>query len=225
MIRALLAVSLFAFALSAAPARVLFPANLHLTREVHDPLTPGVTTVDEYCSGNRMVSVSGDRTVIVDYEMQEITEIDRRAGTYSVARFSEIAGGTRAAAAKAGPRGKVSVEIDRSFALTREALEVLIGAAYPNTPHAEHEAVLRAASLEPEQKGIAASEARSTYGLPVSQTFTYGDAESEVTVRSAITRVGNETVPAEALIIPPSARRIEPRRIAIERQLGELDRP
>ena len=197
---ALVALGVCAWTAGAAPARVLFPTSLHLTREISDPLSDAVMTVDEYCSGNRMVSVTGDRTVIVDYEKQEITEIDRRAGTYSVARFAEIAGQSSNDRGKISAQGKVNVEIDRSLALSREAVEVLIGAAYPNTARSEHEAVLQAAGAQSEQRGMSANEARTAYGLPVVQTFTYGDSGSEITFRSTITRVGNETVPADALI-------------------------
>ena len=226
---ALVALSLCAFTITAAPARVLFPSNLHLTREVSDPLSGAVTTVDEYCSGNRMVSVSGERTVIADYEKQEITEIDRRAGTYSVTRFADVAGTNTPNAAsdrgETGPRVKVGVEIDRSRSLTREALEVLIGAAYPNTVRAEHAAVLEAAAAQPKQRGIAANDADAAYGLPVVQSYTHGEPGSELTFRSTITRVGDEAVPAEALIIPSSARRVESPAASLRRQLRELDQP
>jgi hypothetical protein len=266
---ALLAFSVSASCLSAAPPRVLFPTNLHLTRQVVDPLSGNTVVIEEYCSGNRMVAVSGDRTVIVDYEKQEITEIDRRAGTYSVSRFSDVAnaaaesssGGSRKVSANAGiagqerwkvtPQGsrgaagrsveqfefvdagelrrKVDVGVDRSVKLTREAVEVLIGAAYPNSVREEHEPVMRAAGARAEGR-VAASDAAAaddqpSYGLPVTQAFTYSDSGSELTFRSTITRVGAETVPAESLIIPPGARRVESPAAAIRRQLRDLDHP
>lgn len=270
---ALLALSVSAWCLSAAPTRVLFPTNLHLTRQVQDPLSDSVVTIDEYCSGNRMVAISGDRTVIVDYDKQEITEIDRRAGTYSVTRFAEVASAitetgnvasvrTMSADGSApkdrwkvtplGVRGspsgksleqfefvdagefrrKVDVGIDRSVSLTRDAVEVLMGAAYPNAARDEHEPVLRAAaSARAEGRPIATNDAgaksedKTTYGLPVTQTFSYTDSGSEITFRSTITRVGAETVPAEALMIPPAAKRVESPSAAVRRQLRELDHP
>ncbi len=256
-----------------ATQRALFPQNLHLTRQVQDPLSGTTTTIDEYCSGNRMVAISGNRTVIVDYDKQEITEIDRGKGTWSVSRFSDIAsadaemGASKkrvAAAATAAPererwkvtpqgqrgaagrsvdqfefvdqgeiRRKVDVGVDRSVTLTRDAVEVLIGAAYPNTVRDEHEAVLRAAASAgaPAGRGVAASSAapstatEATYGLPLTQTFTYSDAGSELTFRSAITRVGSEMVPPEMLIIPPGSKRVESPAAAVRRQLRELDHP
>lgn len=270
---ALLALGASAWCVEAAPSRALFPNNLHLTRQVQDPLSGTAVTIEEYCSGNRMVAVSGDRTVVVDYDKQEITEIDRRAGTYSVSRFSDIAslateaGGAssrkQSAAATSGaaprerwkvtPQGvrgaagrsveqfefldegevrrKVDVGIDRSVPLTREAVEVLIGAAYPNTPREEHEPVLRASAARAEGRGLAATDStaatedKPTYGLPVTQAFTFSDSGTELTFRSTITRVGAEAVPAEALLIPPGAKRVESPASAVRRQLRELDHP
>src|SRR5688500_2496689 len=88
---ALLALCVSAWCVGAAPARVLFPTNLHLTRQVQDPLSGKTVTIDEYCSGNRVVSVSGDKTVIADYDKQQLIEINRKEGTYSISRFDEVA--------------------------------------------------------------------------------------------------------------------------------------
>lgn len=276
---ALLALGVSAWCVSAAP-RVLFPTNLHLTREIADPISGRTTTIEEYCAGNRMVAISGDKTVIVDYEKQEITEIDRRAGTYSVTRFDEMAnavaeaGGGRTAklstdaapataaprrewtlsplgarggangrtleqyefvdggAAKDAMRRKVDVGIDRSVSLSREAVEVLIGAAYPNPVREEHEPVLRAAAgARAAGRGIASNDTSSaaadgeTYGLPATQSFTYSESGSELTFRTTITRVGTEAVPPDALLIPPAAKRVESKAATMRRQLRELDFP
>jgi hypothetical protein len=74
-----------------AAAEVLFPQPLHITRRIEDPVSKTTTTVHEYCAGNQIVSVNGDRVTIVDYAKQEMTEIDRAAGTFSISRFDEIA--------------------------------------------------------------------------------------------------------------------------------------
>jgi hypothetical protein len=73
-----------------AAAPLLFPQPLHLTRSVEDP-GGRTAVVDEYCRGNVVVSISGERTVIADYEKQTVTEIDREAGTYSVTPFAQLA--------------------------------------------------------------------------------------------------------------------------------------
>ena len=70
---------------------VLFPEPLHLRREVHDPISGSVTTIDQYCTGNRIVSVTGGRVAITDYAVEELTEIDRDAATFSITAFRDIA--------------------------------------------------------------------------------------------------------------------------------------
>lgn len=64
---------------SAYAQSVLFPAPLHLTRTIHDPLTDITQTIEEYYLGNRVVSVSNDRVTIADYEKSELISIDRKA--------------------------------------------------------------------------------------------------------------------------------------------------
>jgi hypothetical protein len=270
---ALLALCVSAWCLYGAPARVLFPKNLHLTRQVQEPLSGKTVTFEEYCYGNRVVSVSGDKTVIADYGKQEITEIDRHAGTYSISRFDEVASagaaaegtltaesqhgglaaeglkrdrwtatprGVRGAAgrsveqfefAEAGENGrKVEVGIDRSVALSEEAVEVLIGAAYPNPRRDEHEPLLRAAGVRDTATRTMAANAdgaaqEPAYGLPVTQSFTYSDSGSAVTFRTTITRIGAEGPPPELLIIPPASTRVESHAAAVRRQLRDLDHP
>jgi hypothetical protein len=265
-IAAFLALVASALELHAAATKVLFPKNLHLTRQIDDPITGKAITIDEYCYGNRVVSISGDKTVVADYEKQEITEIDRQAGTYSVSRFDEVASiaaiaapaddraigsessgatpkratwhatprGLRSAAgrsveqfefAEAGGR-KVEVGIDRSVALSEEALEVLIGAAYPNPRREEHDPLLQAAGVDDAKRSAIAANAvaqEETYGLPVTQAFTYSDSGTELTFRTTVTRIGAEAPPAELLIIPPAAKRVESRAAAVRRELYDLD--
>ena len=72
-------------------AQPLFPVPLHLSRSVDDPLSRSTTTVDEYCVGNRIIAIHGDRTSIADYGKSELLEIDRGKGTYSITRFDELA--------------------------------------------------------------------------------------------------------------------------------------
>jgi len=252
---------------------VLFPKNLHLTRQVDDPIGGKAITVDEYCSGNRVVSVAGDQTVIVDYEKQQVTEIDRRAGTYSISRFDEVAGagelatpstralstnaadaqsvlrnrwqatprGVRAAAdgrsieqfefADPGSGRKVEVGVDRSVQLSADAVEVLIGAAYPNPRRDEHEPLLRAAGATEPTRAMTANTGGTSariapvYALPVVQAVTYSDSGTELTFRTTVTRIGAEAVPAELLIIPPAARQIESKAALLRKQLRDLDLP
>jgi hypothetical protein len=71
---------------------ILFPTPLHLTREIHDPVSDSITVVEEYYHGSRVLSIRGDLTSIVDYQKSELTEIDRGRGVYSISRFDEMAG-------------------------------------------------------------------------------------------------------------------------------------
>jgi len=255
-----------------AAGNVLFPKSLHLSRQVDDPITGTTVTIDEYCFGNRIVSVAGDRTVIVDYDKQQVTEIDRRAGTYSISRFDEVASAAELAAAsstrsiatdvaKGGPtpdrwqvtpRGvgssaygrsveqfefaqpaggrKVEVGVDRSVQLSVEAIEVLIGAAYPNPRRDEHEPLLRAAGASEATRAISANRDAKTgepqsYALPVMQATTYSDSGTEVTFRTTVTRIGAEAVPPEMLLIPPAAKQVESKAASLKRQLRDLDLP
>src|SRR5256885_7970202 len=76
---------------SAAGAAALFEQPLHVTRSIEEPLTGTTATIDEYYLGSRAVTVRGERTVIVDYDKREITEIGRANGTYPVTRFEQVA--------------------------------------------------------------------------------------------------------------------------------------
>lgn len=79
----------------AAQDRALFSEPLHVTREIVDPISKATHAVDEYYAGDRVVTVAGDRIVVADYAAGTLTEIDRGAGTWSVASFEEIAAARR----------------------------------------------------------------------------------------------------------------------------------
>lgn len=161
-------------ALPAFGASALFPKPLHLVKRVEDPLAKKPVTVDEYCYGDRIVTISGDRVSVIDYSAQTVTEIDHAASTWSVTRFDEIANArpksaaikaTEAAAPKVTPAGmkrsaagrsvdsfavdaghtRVEVGFDRSVVISRAAVEALIGASYPNAHRPEHDAILSVA--------------------------------------------------------------------------------
>ncbi|HEX8171497.1 MAG TPA: hypothetical protein VF824_13240 [Thermoanaerobaculia bacterium] len=129
-----------------AAASILFPTPLHLTRELTNPVSGTKSVVDEYCHGNRVVSVSGSRTAIADYDKGEITAIDFAAGTYSVTKFADVAaaqglgranGGVRAESKAAeawnvserggrvvGSRPGVAFEAEQKSATVRQVLHV-----------------------------------------------------------------------------------------------------
>ena len=99
--------SLLAANIAFAAPEVLFPAPLHITRELTDPITGSMTVIDDYCHGNRVVSVNGRRTAIAEYDRNVVTTIDFDAGTYSVTKFDELAKAWDAA--PAASRGRAAI--------------------------------------------------------------------------------------------------------------------
>jgi hypothetical protein len=230
-------VSLVVFLAASASAEVLFPSPIHLTRQIHDSIGGATVVVDQYCYGNRVVSVNGTATSIADYGKGELTEIDREEGTYSITRFDDVAKALRVGGPVEQPtaewrvkssglqqlrtnrasdaveaeldegttKRQTRVAVDRSVSLSKDALDVLIGAAYPNNPKAEDSVVVQAA-IAP---GLSRGE--RTYALPVEQntTFIIGDDRAET--RDVVTRVGEEFVPSDVIAIPPDAKLVESR--------------
>lgn len=255
---------------SAAAAAVLFPAPLHLTRQVHDPISDQTTVLNEYGYGNRLITVKGSVTAIADYEKGELIQIDRDAGTYSVTRFDALArlaersapqmsaapaeSRVRAAVRGAAPaqtrsgrsaeffeadvdaQQAVMVGVDPSVRLSQEALEVLIGAAYPSVRRPDHEVVFSAAAANRTQAasrasaGVASQSADSaaagaTYALPIELVIRYDIEGQKVEFKSSVVRVGSELPPAELVTIPAGARLIESRTNAVNRELDLIERP
>ena len=103
-------VSVAVLDLEAAP---LFREPLHLRKEVHDPISGTTTTIDEYCSGHRIVTVQGSRVVIADYARLEMIEIDGSASTYSITAFADLARAAASLSPHAGMRatGTASPEV------------------------------------------------------------------------------------------------------------------
>jgi hypothetical protein len=235
-------------------AAPLFPKPLHLLRRVEDAVTRKAETVDEYCYGNRIITVRGRRVTIADYEAQQLTEIDHEAVTYSITRFDEIAKaatrlsapGARSAMSHDTPRlrvnakgrkgaveayeiaggaAKIEVGIDRSIALSRDAVEALLGVAYPGTRRPEHDAMLEAAGGGRGGRVTAqsAGAAEPQYGLPAEQTITHSFEGTTLTFHTAIVRTGAELVPQELLLIPPGATRVESRLSRLGHELQDIE--
>ena len=238
-----------AIAASSAGAATLFPEPLHLVRRVSDPITRATTTIDEYCQGNRIVSTSGARAITVDYEKQTVTEVDRTAGTYSITSFDDIARANAALrpakattekaadwsatrlranawrfAAKSGTT--IDVAVDPTVKISREALDALIGAAYPNRRTPEHDALTRAAGggIDRVQAESSSSRAQPSFALPLDETITWDVEDSRITMKNAIVRVSKDVAPPDVLMIPPGAKRVESARTALPRMIDELDR-
>lgn len=242
------------FATALSGAEVLFPQPLHLVRRIDDPVSRSTVTLHEYAAGNQLVTVNGARVAIADYDKQQITEIDRAAGTYSITRFDEIATSSAVSGAtssakrgvaseakrkwtvtplagrtresfelKSNDSEKIEVGVDRRVSLSRAAVEVLIGAAFPNKRSEAHDAILEAAG---NGRGQIRSEgaAQERFALPAEQSVTWDAGGERVTIRSAVVDLTNDLPPADLLTIPPGAQRVESRTTRLLRELENLDR-
>jgi hypothetical protein len=232
-------------AATSADAATLFPQPLHFVRVISDPISRRTSTIDEFCEGNRIVSIIGTRTVVVDYEKQTITELDRAAGTFSISTFDEIAhaeatlrgesttakrntewNATSLGAFKwrfNAPATTIDVTTDVKVMLSREALDAVIGASYPSRRTAEHDALTRAADGD-RAHAESSSTTQPSFALPVDEAMTLEVEGAHVTVHNAIVRVDNATAPRDALFIPPGAKRVPSTRVALPGMLEELDR-
>lgn len=207
---------------SSLGAGTLFPTPLHLVRRIDDPISRTSATIEEFCFGDRIVSVSvnGSRVAISDYGAQLLTEIDHATATYSVTRFDDIA----KARPKADDRGKatVTVSVNRSIPLTKDAVEAIVGAAYPNRRDSRHEKILAAAA--PVASGrIAAQSIESTaYGLPTETAIEFPD--EGLTYRNVVIRFDHDLPPAQLMLIDPGATRVESRLTRMSREMQQLDK-
>lgn len=246
---------MFLASASTAGGAPIFARPLHLVRRIDDPITRKSTTVDEYCAGNRIVSLRGARVTMLDFDRGVMTEIDHAAHTYSVTSFAEVAAARAAivrmtpangpaagaswkplpnaavAATRAGseafslspdPEGetRLDVVIDRSVALSRAAVEVLIGAAWPAVHNRQHDAVLSVAAPRPGGRASVLSSSADVYGLPASQTLR---SAGELVVTNTVLRVNDAVVPPELLAVDPGARRVESDVVRLTRELAALD--
>jgi hypothetical protein len=111
----------------------------------------------------------------------------------------------------------IEVGVDRTVMVSREALEILLGSAYPGTRSSVHDVILSAAAAN------RASDA--TYALPVEQVIRYEVEGQNLEFRSTIVRVGNEAPPAELVSIPAGARLVVSRTVAVQREIDQFDHP
>lgn len=186
--------------------------------------------VEEYCHGNRVVSVTAQKTAIADYDKGVVTEIDFEAGTFSVTTFDDLAKAWQPdAASSETPRTNASamrVKGDERHLLSRDAVEVLLGVAYPARRDVTVDPVV--GSLRSKQRHAVVNTATTAnavadYALPLEQIVQMDAGGEIVEVRNTVVRVGSELAPAEVLIVPPGARLVESTAVAARRMLDELD--
>jgi hypothetical protein len=233
-------------------AGALFPRPLHLVRKVDDPISKTSATLDEYCIGNRVVTVRGAKVTIADYDAQQLTEIDHAAQTWSVTPFADIAQSRAALDARMGikhtPRGermtisgsrsgsdletfvddtphrRLDVGIDRRVTLSRAAAEVLIGAAYPAKVTDEQTEILAVAGSSVSSSAMSVrATAADTYGLVTERTLTIDSDGARLVSHNSIIRIGDEMPAAETTLIDPGAKRIESRLTRLARELRAID--
>lgn len=251
-----LLVTLASAAQTSAP--LLFDEPLHLTRQVDDPISGTSSSIDEYCVGNRVISIRGSRTSIADYEKGELIEIDRAKGTYSVTSFDAIArslpdapnapartsgaprtpeltdGGVRPVGSRGGrlfeariadsqATRHVEVVVDQQLRLTREAVEVLVGVAFPLRRSAEGDIAIAAAGRDRAAGKVGAGLVRD-HALPLEQTVTWEIDGESLRVVNRVVRVGSELPSPDLIAIPPGAQLVESDIVLRKKMLEELDR-
>ena len=231
---------------AALAAGVLFPVPLHLTREITDPVSGVTTVVDEYCHGNRIVSITEDRTAVADHGAGTVVVIDFRARTWSETPFRELAAvretprrpaasawrverrGVRAVGSRSGDtfeiertsgdaRETIRVTADRTVMLSRPAVEALLGIGYPNAGGEGEDPVIRALAADADGRG-------DRLRLPLEQVVRVESAGEVLESRNVVVRVGAELPPPVRMTPPPGARRVEARELAARDLLDELDR-
>jgi hypothetical protein len=247
----------FFVTISAFSAEVLFPRPIHVVREVSDSISASSTRLDQYFTGDRAITIRGTQTVIADYAKQELTEIDRRAGTYSVTPFAQLAA-ARSNATVRGLAGEtpavanhgsdhragrsvalftadsaaqslhVDAAIDPSVILSRAALDVVIGAAFPDEGGAASDLVRAVASQQHRVETIRSTSqssqpAADSYGLPLEQRMRWQSQGEEVVLTNRVVTLDEQMPSPELLTIPAGARRIDGRAVSAQRTAADAD--
>lgn len=250
-----LAVALCAFAVSVSASAQIFTKSLHLTRSIDDPISGTKHSIDEYLIGNRMVSVTGEKTVIVDYGSSQITIINRADSTYSVSTFEQYASSRPAPRSSAAKQRDVSADwkIDGAAPETHAGRMADVVIARPNARN-EIASVRIAAARDIElsgdalsaltgsrypstaddtqklvqhavQRNAAAAKDVARFALPLETTITYDVAGQQLVFKNEVTAVREEEPAPQLVEIPAGAKRVDSPFIAVERELDQLDHP
>ena len=106
--------------------------------------------------------------------------------------------------------------LDQSTTLSRDAFDVLAGAAYPNESDASTD-LLRSASRR------AVGAAAESYGLPIEQVLRWDLGGKTLTSTNRVTRVSDDLAPPDLLAVPPGARRVDSHIVVTARESEQLD--
>ena len=207
---------------SSLGAGTLFPTPLHLVRRIDDPISKTSTIVEEFCLGDRIVSISanGSHVAICDYGTQLLTEIDHLSATYSVTRFDDVARARPHIDHQ--PKAAVTVKVNRAVALTRDAVEAIVGAAYPNQRDPSHEKILAAAAPVTSGRIAAQSIEATAYGLPTDTSIEFDEG---MVYRNVVIRLDHDLPPAQLMLVDTGATRVESRLTRMTREMQQLDKP
>lgn len=224
----------------------LFPKSFHLVREIDDSLTGRVVRVDEYYSGDRVITINGTKSAVADYAKQELTEIDRAKGTYSVVTFAQLASARPARRAEVKSEAKTVIErkgsdrragrnvdlvaaddanaslhaevaVDQSMTLSKDAFDVVAGGAFPKGGGAAVDLVRGAAAVKHGRIASNATASGESYGLPVEQTLRWETHGEAVVVTTRVLSVDELMPPADLIAIPAGARRVEAKALEAQR--------
>jgi hypothetical protein len=123
---------------------------------------------------------------------------------------------------------KLEMGVDRSVRLSKDAVEVIVGAAYPRTRSIETDFFLRGASPSPDGTPVVRTQAAggrpaADHALPVDQSVSFDFDGRELVVRNRVVRIVREAPPADAITIPPGARLVESNTVTAARTVQDLE--
>jgi hypothetical protein len=123
-----------------------------------------------------------------------------------------------------GASQKIEVVVDQQMKLSRAAVEVLVGAAFPLRRTQENEIVLAVSGRDRAAARVGSGSAVRDHALPLEQVTTWNLEGETLRVTNRIIRIGNELPPPELIAIPPGAAEVESEIVLRSKMLEELDR-
>lgn len=201
-----------------------------LTEIDRDAATYSVTRFDLIARAVAMAGGSGAAPVKEDRAEARATPAMRSTGMRAT-KLGRNAEYFEAEVGAAGMKQKVEIALDPTARVSRAALEVLLGAAYPAVKRPEHDVVMSAAVTREQRRGnvstnAAAATQQELYALPIEQRLTIGlDDQTTIELRSSVVRLGTEQPPADLVSIPAGARLVVSRYVAVASELELMNRP
>ncbi|HEX8409053.1 MAG TPA: hypothetical protein VF883_09325 [Thermoanaerobaculia bacterium] len=200
-----------------------------LTEIDRDAATYSVTRFDLIARAVAMAGGGGAAPVKEDRAEARATSAMRSTGMRAT-KLGRNAEYFEAEVGAAGMKQKVEIALDPTARVSKAALEVLLGAAYPAAKRPEHDAVMSAAVTREQRRGNVSTNATAAtqelYALPIEQRITIGlDDQTTIELRSSVVRVGIEQPPADLVSIPAGARLVVSRYVAVANELELMNRP